>query len=150
MCHEFNRCQRTWQALWDDRMILYQRWCSFFQILVFNRKMLEDSMPASAASTAVITTTAQHQQMAREIQNADFAEEYFASLSAPAKRLIEVRKIIIILHTFHFWYSKTNCFLRFIKSLQCLKITSRVSSLRLWAKPFSPFWIFAPKISIRI
>ena len=59
-------------------------------------------MPASAASTAVITTTAQHQQMAREIQNADFAEEYFASLSAPAKRLIEVRKIIIILHTFHF------------------------------------------------
>jgi len=42
-------------------------------------------MPASAATT----TTAQHQQMAREIQNADFAEEYFASLSAPAKRLIE-------------------------------------------------------------
>ena len=49
-------------------------------------------MPASAATT----TTAQHQQMAREIQNADFAEEYFASLSAPAKRLIEVRKLIIL------------------------------------------------------
>ena len=70
--------------------------------------MLEDSMPASAATT----TTAQHQQMAREIQNADFAEEYFASLSAPAKRLIEVRTKIIILHTFDFDIQNTNMFLR--------------------------------------
>ena len=120
-----------WSHDFISEMMFY-----FFQILVFNRKMLEDSMPASAASTAVITTTAQHQQMAREIQNADFAEEYFASLSAPAKRLIEVRKIIIILHTFHFWYSKTNCFLRFIKSLQCLKITSKVSFFKIVSEAF--------------
>ena len=61
--------------------------------------MLESSNQASAAGQAVTTTTtAQHQQMAREIQNADFAEEYFASLSAPAKRLIEVRKTWIFAH----------------------------------------------------
>ena len=49
--------------------------------------MLESSGPSTSTMT-----TAQHQQMARQISSqADFAEEYFASLSAPAKRLIEVR-----------------------------------------------------------
>ena len=37
-----------------------------------------------------VVTTAQHQQMAKKIENGDFAEDYFASLSGPAKRLIEV------------------------------------------------------------
>ena len=40
------------------------------------------------------TSTAHHQQMAKKIENGDFADEYFASLSAPAKRLIEVRIIL--------------------------------------------------------
>ena len=49
--------------------------------------MLESSGPSTSTMT-----TAQHQQMARQISSqADYAEEYFASLSAPAKRLIEVR-----------------------------------------------------------
>lgn len=47
--------------------------------------MLESSGPSTSTMT-----TAQHQQMARQISpSTDFAEEYFASLSGPAKRLIE-------------------------------------------------------------
>ena len=54
--------------------------------------------PSATTAGSAGQTTAQHQQMAREIQNADFAEDYFASLSAPAKRLIEVSsKLAIIL-----------------------------------------------------
>lgn len=37
-------------------------------------------------------TTQHHHQMAKNIKNGDFTENYFASLSGPAKRLIEVRK----------------------------------------------------------
>ena len=55
--------------------------------------MLEEVGPSATTAGSAGQTTAQHQQMAREIQNADFAEEYFASLSAPAKRLIEVSKL---------------------------------------------------------
>ena len=62
-------------------------------------KMLESPTSATPAAAAVPAasvadpTTAQHQQMARKIENGDFAEDYFASLTGPAKRLIEVRKI---------------------------------------------------------
>ena len=62
---------------------------------IFNQKMLESptSPPSAPASTTVAAdpTTAQHQQLAKKIENGDFAEEYFASLTGPAKRLIEVR-----------------------------------------------------------
>jgi len=54
--------------------------------------MLESPTSATsvAATTPAITaTTAQHQQMARKIENGDFTEDYFASLTGPAKRLIE-------------------------------------------------------------
>ena len=57
-------------------------------------------MPAAAAvpaATVADPTTAQHQQMARKIENGDFAEDYFASLTGPAKRLIEVRNNLILL-----------------------------------------------------
>ena len=57
--------------------------------------MLESptSAPSAPAETTVVAdpTTAQHQQMARKIENGDFAEDYFGSLTGPAKRLIEVR-----------------------------------------------------------
>ena len=65
-----------------------------FQRGGFQSKMLESPTSATsvAATTPAITaTTAQHQQMARKIDNGDFAEDYFASLTGPAKRLIEVR-----------------------------------------------------------
>lgn len=55
--------------------------------------MLESPTPAPSAPapTTVVAdpTTAQHQQMARKIENGDFAEDYFGSLTGPAKRLIE-------------------------------------------------------------
>ena len=55
--------------------------------------MLESPTGAPPVATSE-NTTAQQQQMARQVENADFAEEYFASLSTPAKRLIEVSKPI--------------------------------------------------------
>ena len=57
--------------------------------------MLESPTSATLAASTVPAatladpTTAQHQQMARKIENGDFAEDYFASLTGPAKRLIE-------------------------------------------------------------
>ena len=61
----------------------------------FQSKMLESptSAPSAPAAPSVVAdpTTAQHQQMARKIENGDFAEDYFGSLTGPAKRLIEVR-----------------------------------------------------------
>ena len=55
--------------------------------------MLE-SPPAGCSSNSS-ATTAQQQQMARKIENGEFADDYFASLSGPAKRLIEVSKIFL-------------------------------------------------------
>ena len=66
-------------------------------------KMLESPISATPAAAAVLAatlvdpTTTQHQQMARKIENGDFAEDYFASLTGPAKRLIEVRNNLILL-----------------------------------------------------
>ena len=69
----------------NDEMIA----CFFAEKSIIN--MLESSPAAASGPSTSTMTTAQHQQMARQISSqADFAEEYFASLSVPAKRLIEV------------------------------------------------------------
>ena len=60
----------------------------------FQSKMLESPTSVNTAvNVNSNATTNHHQQMAKRIGNGDFAEDYFASLSGPAKRLIEVSKI---------------------------------------------------------
>ena len=88
--------------------------------------MLESSGPSTSTMT-----TAQHQQMARQISSqADFAEEYFASLSAPAKRLIEVRTN----------FESTQNFSR--------ETDARSRNAKIWQKSpavnwYFQFWLFA-------
>ena len=82
--HEYIWCNAIFDAHDSIFIPKMMRWLHVFLQKI---NMLESSGPSTSTMT-----TAQHQQMARQISSqADFAEEYFASLSAPAKRLIEVR-----------------------------------------------------------
>lgn len=104
----------------------------------FQSKMLESPTSVNTAvNVNSNATTNHHQQMAKRIGNGDFAEDYFASLSGPAKRLIEVSKIFSFLQVF-LDYSRFRLLFRLLQSLW-FSIFCRKSIFNFFVQNGKPF-----------
>lgn len=104
----------------------------------FQSKMLESPTSVNTAvNVNSNATTNHHQQMAKRIGNGDFAEDYFASLSGPAKRLIEVSNIFSFRQVF-LDYSRFRLLFRLLQSLW-FSIFCRKSIFNFFVQNGKPF-----------